>query len=148
MGGRIAVVDDDPVFLDLLRALLSEEGYEPHLFRDGLEAYPRIRALAPRAIILDVCMEGDPTASWRLLTRAWDDPVLRDAPIIVCSGDPSLRERTGDLEAHGCAVLAKPFDVDALLDLLARFIDHATPTGQAYGRGAGDTPVDSPRNGS
>jgi len=62
MGGRIAVVDDDPVFLDLLRALLSEEGYEPHLFHDGLEAYPRIRALAPRVILLDVCMEGDPTA--------------------------------------------------------------------------------------
>lgn len=129
MGGRIAVVDDEPVFLDLLHALLSEEGYEPHLFPDGLDAYPRIHALAPRAIILDVRMES-PTAGWRLLARAWDDPVLRHTPVIVCVSDlPSLRERAADLEARGCAVLAKPFDVHALLDLLARLIDRSASSG-------------------
>ncbi len=123
MGSRIAVVDDDPVFLDLLHALLSDEGYEPHLFPDGLGAYARIHALAPRAIILDVRMEN-PAAGWRLLARAWDDPVLCHTPIIVCAGDlPSLQERAEDMEARGCAVLVKPFDVLALLDLLARLID-------------------------
>ncbi len=131
MGGRIAVVDDDPVFLTLLHDLLAEEGYEPHLFHDGLKAYPRIHALAPRAIILDVRMES-PTAAWRLLARAWDDPVLRHTHIIVCTGNlPSLGDHAVDLEARGCGVLVKPFDVHDLLDLLARLIDRSIPTGQA-----------------
>jgi CheY-like chemotaxis protein len=120
MSTRIAVIDDEQVILDLLRELLSDEGYEPHVFPDGAAAYPRVRDLAPAAIILDMRMES-PTAGWQLLERAWQDPVLRTTPMIVCSGDiPLLRERAADLQARGCALLAKPFDLADLLDLLDR----------------------------
>ncbi len=120
MSTRIAVIDDEQVFLDLLHELLSDEGYEPHIFPDGAAAYPRVRDLAPAAIILDMRMES-PTAGWQLLERAWQDPALRTTPMIVCSGDiPLLRERAADLQARGCVPLAKPFDLTDLLDLLDR----------------------------
>ena len=51
MPTRIAVIDDELVFLDLLHEVLSDEGYEPHIFADGAAAYPRVRELAPAAII-------------------------------------------------------------------------------------------------
>lgn len=118
MPTRIAVIDDETVFLDLLRELLSEEGYEPHLFSDGAASYQRVRDLAPDAIILDLRMES-PTAGWQLLERMWQDPVLHATPVILCSGDlPLLRERAAALQAHGCAHLAKPFDLGDLLALL------------------------------
>lgn len=118
MSTRIAVIDDEEVFLDLLRELLSEEGYEPHIFSDGAAAYLRVRALAPAAIILDLRMES-PLAGWQLLERLWQDPALCATPVILCSGDlPLLRARAADLRAHGCAHLAKPFDLGDLLALL------------------------------
>ncbi len=59
MSTRIAVIDDEQVFLDLLQELLSDEGYEPHVFPDGAAAYSRVRDLAPAAIILDM-RNGEP----------------------------------------------------------------------------------------
>jgi len=120
MSTRIAVIDDEQVFLDLLQELLSDEGYEPHVFPDGAAAYSRVRDLAPAAIILDMRMES-PTAGWQLLERAWQDPALLSTPMILCSGDlPLPRERAADLREHACAHLAKPFDLADLLALLER----------------------------
>jgi len=118
MPTRIAVIDDELVFLDLLHEVLSDEGYEPHIFADGAAAYPRVRELAPAAIILDLRMES-PDAGSQLIERMWRDPALQATPVILCSGDlPLLRERAADLRAHGCAPLAKPFDLGDLLALL------------------------------
>ncbi len=120
MPKRIAVVDDEPSFLDLLQEVLTDDGYEAHRFPGGAADYPRVRDLAPDAIILDIRME-DPRTGWDLLARMRRDDVLGATPIIVCSGDlPLLRERAEDLERLGAAVLAKPFDLDDLLTLLDR----------------------------
>ncbi len=116
----IAVVDDEPSFLDLLQEVLTDDGYEAHRFPGGAADYPRVRDLAPDAIILDIRME-DPRTGWDLLARMRRDDVLGATPIIVCSGDlPLLCERAEDLERLGAAVLAKPFDLDDLLTLLDR----------------------------
>jgi len=120
MPKRIAVVDDEPSFLDLLQEVLTDDGYEAHRFPGGAADYPRVRDLAPDAIILDIRME-DPRTGWDLLARMRRDDVLDATSIIVCSGDlPLLRERAEDLERLGAAVLAKPFDLDDLLTLLDR----------------------------
>jgi len=42
MSPRIAVIDDEPIILDLLYELLSEEGYAPHVFADGNRAWPHL----------------------------------------------------------------------------------------------------------
>ncbi len=122
MPRRIAVVDDEPSFLDLLQEVLSDEGYEAHPFPGGAADYPRVRDLAPDAIILDIRME-DPRTGWDMLDRIRCDDVLGATPVIVCSGDlPLWRERAADLERLGAAILAKPFDLDDLLALLDRAV--------------------------
>ena len=126
MPKRIAVVDDEPSFLDLLQEVLSDDGYEAHPFPGGVADYQRVRDLAPDAIILDIRMEN-PRTGWDLLARMRRDDVLGATPVIVCSGDlPSMHERAMDLERLGAAVLAKPFDLDDLLALLDRFIGGPT----------------------
>lgn len=122
MPRRIAVVDDEPSVLDLLQEVLSDEGYEAHPFLGGAADYPRVRDLAPDAIILDIRME-DLRTGWDMLDRMRRDPVLGATPVIVCSGDlPLLRERAADLERLGAMTLAKPFDLDDLLALLDRAV--------------------------
>jgi len=123
MPRRIAVVDDEPSVLDLLQEVLSDAGYEAHPCPGGAADYPRVRDLAPDAIVLDIHME-DPRTGWDLLNRMRRDAVLGATPVIVCSGDlPLLHERAADLERLGGAVLAKPFDLDDLLTILDRITD-------------------------
>ncbi len=54
MSRRIAVIDDDGVFLAMLHDLLREEGYESHVFPAEMATYARVRACTPHAIVVDI----------------------------------------------------------------------------------------------
>ena len=120
MMARIAVINNDPVFLALMRELLTLEGYETHAFHEGSADYSAVRELAPDAIILDIRLEH-PAAGFELLDLVRRDPATARMPIIVCSADVrALQERALYLQSQRCQVLPKPFDLDTLLDMLRR----------------------------
>ena len=129
----IAVVDDDLAIRELLRDVLTDEGYVPHLF-DGMDGtYQGIRAVSPSVIILDL-PSTQSGAAWALLNRLSTDPVLAHAAIVVCSGDDAgLAEQSAALQRHTYAVLPTPFDLNDLAALLQRLIHH---TARAYDRAA------------
>lgn len=59
----IAVVDDDAAIRELVRDVLTDEGYTPSLF-DGTDGtHDGICAVSPAAIILDLHL-GEPDAEW------------------------------------------------------------------------------------
>src|SRR5690348_2587139 len=110
MAKRIAVVNDDTIFLQLMHELLTEEGYESQLCKEGASAYQQVRAFNPDAIVLDIRME-QPHTGWQVLELFKLDPVLTATPIIVCSADPlQLQDRALYLQGKGCLILPKPFD--------------------------------------
>jgi len=120
MAQRIAVVNDDTTFLQLVHDLLTEEGYTVHLCKEGAAAHGDVRAFNPDAIVLDIRME-QPHTGWQVLELFKLDPVLTTKPIIVCSADYiQLQEHTLHLQRKGCLILPKPFDLDDLLHLLAQ----------------------------
>lgn len=122
MAKRIVVINDDTTFLNLLHDLLSEEGYDAHLCKEGTASYPRVRALDPDAMILDIRMEH-PDEGWQMLEILKLDPVLTAKPVIVCSADiPALQDRSAFLKTKGCEILPKPFDLDDLLTLLEQLV--------------------------
>src|SRR5690349_1946278 len=64
MPRRIAVVNDDQVFLELMEVILREEaGYEVLLLRETTGAFPTLEAWRPDGIVLDLLMER-PDAGW------------------------------------------------------------------------------------
>ncbi len=118
MATRIALIDDDPAFLALLDELLSAEGYEPYPLPAGPAAHVRLHALAPHAVVLDI-HPARPDADWAVVAHLRRDPALHAVPLIVCCADaPGLHAHTAALRADGGAVLPKPFDLGALLDIL------------------------------
>jgi len=120
MGQKIAAINDDTVFLDLLYELLSEEGYEVHVLKEANSAFERVRELKPDAIILDIRMDH-PVTGWQVLELIKLEPALTNVPIVICSADLiALRERATHLQSKGCEILAKPFDLDDLLGVLRR----------------------------
>ncbi|PJB65844.1 MAG: hypothetical protein CO094_08835 [Anaerolineae bacterium CG_4_9_14_3_um_filter_57_17] len=99
-GLRILLVDDQPLFLDGMRNLLTARGLTVvAVAHDGLEAFEQVKALRPDVVIMDVQMPncdgieatrlikaGFPETKVVLLTVSEDDEHLLDAVKYGASG--------------------------------------------------------------
>ena len=125
---RISVVNDNAEFLDLMSAILDEDaGYEVSLFNGEVVAMDELATSDPDLIIVDLLLGG--ASGWEIVTLARSDERLAAVPIIVCSADvTALRDREPDLEQTGNVhVLAKPFSIDEITELVERLIGRAVP---------------------
>lgn len=114
---RVAVINDDTVFLDLMRDLLEQEAdYEVLICKEWDSAYQFIRNELPDLIIQDIRIGGE-EHGWTILNLLTLDPVTRPIPKIVCSAAiQSLHEHQPWLSQYGIRALPKPFDLDTLLN--------------------------------
>jgi CheY-like chemotaxis protein len=112
----VLVVDDEPDIRRALVELLEAEGYHPLEARDGQEALEQLRRLRrPCLVVLDLMMPRMDGHAFLACVRA--SPELRsELRIVVCSAGTSLPAEFPPVEA----VLAKPFQMSALLALLQR----------------------------
>jgi CheY-like chemotaxis protein len=116
---RIAIVNDDTAFLDLMQELLEqEEGYEVHICKEADRAYEFVKALHPDLVLLDIRVNAEENG-WTILNLLTLDPATRPIPVIVCSAAiQSLKVHEALLQQYDCEVLTKPFDLDALLTMV------------------------------
>ena len=120
---RIAVINDDTAFLDLMRDLLETEGgYETVICREWEDAHRFVKEQRPSLLILDIRIGGE-ERGWTILNILTLDPDTRPIPVIVCSAAiQSLHEHQDLLSKYGICALPKPFDVEALLETVARML--------------------------
>jgi len=101
-----------------LTFVLEAEGYSVMVAGDGLEALARLREdLMPGVILLDLRMPNMDGPAFR--RHQLDDPRLADIPVVVCSGECTGEETALRLGSDG--YLAKPLDVDRVLEVVQRF---------------------------
>ncbi len=113
---RVAIINDDTAFLDLMQELLEiEENYEVLICKEWDNAYQFVRDQQPDLIIQDIRIGGE-EKGWTILNLLTLDPITRPTPIIVCSAAiQSLQEHQEWLSRYGIKALPKPFDLDVLL---------------------------------
>lgn len=115
---RVLLVDDHADVADGLSRLLSVAGYDVRVTQDPMDAIDLADAFRPEIAILDIglpTMDGY-TLARELRSRANGAPVV----LIALSGYSQVRDRQLS-DASGFAVhLAKPVDVDELLDVLGK----------------------------
>lgn len=94
MADKILMIDDDKDFVEAVKFILEEKGYEFVFSNDPKEGYEKIKMEKPNLIILDVMMERK--ASGFILSRKIrKDPEIpggSKVPIIMLTG---MRESTG-----------------------------------------------------
>jgi CheY-like chemotaxis protein len=112
-GGSLLVVDDDRDILDAMREVLQREGYRVLSAANGIEACTVLASESVDLILLDLLMPA--MSGWEFLDTTAADPRLAALPIIVISAAP---HDVGD-RPNVRAVLQKPFERGALLDLIA-----------------------------
>ena len=121
---RIAVVDDDAVFLDLMQDLLGlGEGYDVVTNADWAVSVDFIKHTQPDLIMLDL-MLGRTQTGWAVLDLLGADEATRDIPVILCSAAaPALDHRpTHAPQPLTVVSLAKPFDLDDLLSTIDQLL--------------------------
>jgi CheY-like chemotaxis protein len=136
---RIALINDDTTFLQLMEDLLqAEEGYEVLVCKVSSGAYEFVKEQRPDLVLLDIRMET-PEAGWMVLELLTLDPQTRDIPMIACSAAiRDLQDHEGLLKKYDIDVLPKPFDLDTLLEKVEAAL---TRGGAGVGDGRNRGPV-------
>ena len=112
----ILVVDDDEIILSTLTLFLEDEGYAVVAASNGKEALEHMEREHPRLILLDMKM---PVMDGWAFAAAYRERPGPHAPIIVMTAARDARSRADEIAADD--FLAKPFDLDRLLDLVRRY---------------------------
>jgi CheY-like chemotaxis protein len=121
---HILVVEDDDAIQALLHDLLHDAGYTSSGCRAAQDAQYLIAIEHPDLLIVDVHLLDGRAGGWEVLSLARLVPATMTLPIIVCSADAMfLNAKRQELHALGCVTLAKPFDIDELLQMVATALD-------------------------
>lgn len=114
----IAVVNDDPQFLQLMELVLEDAGYDSVSAQKQAMAFPEILEAGPDLIILDIHMQTD-DAGWMILDLLRLDVATMDVPVIVCSAaHGELTAQAERIAQHRARMLPKPFNIDELISLV------------------------------
>lgn len=114
-GGRILIVDDEPMVRETIATVLRDEGYDVDLADDGADALRKLDAHRPDAVLLDLMMPG--MNGRQFLTAIRNERGLTDLPVVVMTAVHGVGQRALSLGATD--IVEKPFDVDELLGKIA-----------------------------
>ena len=112
----VLVVDDEPQVVWVLQFSLEAEGYTTYAANNGVEALAEISEHRPNLMVLDIMM---PTMDgWSVLEEVLKLPLEERPRVVIVSALSSLRDRAKAAELGADAYMPKPFNVDALLEVL------------------------------
>jgi CheY-like chemotaxis protein len=112
---KVLVVDDDPAILEICSDLLQTEGYAVMVATNGQQALEQIRTDPPHVVLMDIMMPVlDGVEACRQVKA---NPATADIPVVLMSARTNLTRQSQDL-ASADALVAKPFDIDHLLNTI------------------------------
>jgi excisionase family DNA binding protein len=133
--GRILVVDDEPVVLDLVRDVVKElsHKFEVEVAKDAFDAGRLVVAFRPQLIFLDLMMPG--VDGFEVCARLKKDPATTHTEIIAITGYYTEANMERILSAGAAACLKKPLDV---LEVRRQVLDAFNLQGEQAERESGD----------
>ncbi|MAU11332.1 MAG: two-component system response regulator [Anaerolineaceae bacterium] len=117
----VLIVDDELDNLNVARKVLSFNGAEVHVARNGVEGLDKLAEIIPTFILLDLSMpEMD---GWEMLRKLRQRPDAQDIPVIALTAHAMAgdREKVFDAGFHG--YIPKPFRIDSFLDEIHRCLN-------------------------
>lgn len=109
----ILVADDRPDSVELVRDLLTMEGYRVVSATDGQQALDRVREVLPDMVLLDLDMPK--LNGYQVCEALQADPTTATIPILMLTAWSAPEQRVKGLQLGAEDYLAKPFDYRELL---------------------------------
>lgn len=119
--GRILVVDDNPMNVDLLSRRLTRKGFQVETALDGQTALDRIEAEEFGLILLDIMMPG--MDGYEVLERIRADKGAHELPVIMATARTETEDIIKALKLGANDYVTKPIDFPVVL---ARVETHIT----------------------
>ena len=113
----IYVADDDANILELMQMILESKGYEVITSPDG-RSLIKMEQL-PDMVFLDIAMSG--SDGGEICHQFKQKNQANERPVVLVSANINLQEIARRCGAD--AVLAKPFDIKAVVDLARKYTD-------------------------
>ena len=123
----IMVVDDSLTVRRVTQRLLTREGYQVVLAKDGVDALEQLQAITPDVMVVDIEM---PRMDGFDLTRnVRDDERTKHIPIIMITSRTAAKHRNYAMELGVNEYLGKPYQEDDLLKSISDFINKNATVG-------------------
>lgn len=122
---RILLVDDDPDFVEAVKVIVENGGYQVQVAYDGKEGLEAVKEYKPDLIVLDVMMPVmDGHATCAALKK---DPATKEIPVILLTAvadrvTTSKYSHRDMLESEAEDYMPKPVDPPELLTLIQRWL--------------------------
>ena len=105
---RILCVDDEPLNLSLLEAMLTPRGYDVVSAVNGPEALEKVRTERIDICLLDVMMPG--MDGFEVCRGIKSDELHRNIPVVMITSYADMENRIRGIEAGAEDFISKPFD--------------------------------------
>jgi two-component system cell cycle response regulator DivK len=120
MKSRILVVEDNPVNLELVSALLDEHDCEVEAATSGEAALAAVAASRPQLILMDVQLPG--MTGYEVTLQLKANPATATIPVVALTAHAMVREEQRAREAGCDGFLTKPIELQAFRAMLERFL--------------------------
>jgi len=117
----ILIVDDDHAITQVLKELISREGYGVRIAANGQDAFAILQERTCKAVLLDLMMPGINGAGLLMLMAAEGF----NMPVIIMAGAPDFSEDELRDFPNVVAVLKKPFYPEEALSLIRKHAPRA-----------------------
>lgn len=120
-GTRVLIIDDSKTILAALRKFLRSAGYETYEALDAETGLELMREHKPELVFLDIVLPGmNGFAALRAIRR---DPVLRNTPVIMMSGNEQAMEQFFGTRIGADDFMKKPFSRYEVFFRIERLLD-------------------------
>jgi putative two-component system response regulator len=107
-AGKVLVVDDEAANLQLLKALLTREGYSVVTASDGEEALAAVASAHPDLVVMDVLMPK--LSGYDVCERIKHSPATRLIPVVLITALHEREHKIRGINAGADDFLTKPVD--------------------------------------
>ncbi len=121
----VLVVDDEPHIRETISFILEMEGFRVETACDGEAALEAVASLRPRVVLLDAMMPR--RDGFDVCRTIRSKPELEDVRVIMLTALGQQADRERALAAGADHYVSKPFDEQALVELLRELTGQTPP---------------------
>jgi twitching motility two-component system response regulator PilH len=105
---EVLLVEDSPLYQEIIANLLKRNGWKVVIACDGVEALEQVQKSNPDLVVLDIVMPR--MSGYEVCRRLKSDPKTKNVPVVICSIRNSESDRYWGLKNRADAYITKPFE--------------------------------------
>jgi DNA-binding response OmpR family regulator len=113
---RVLVIDDEPEITEIIKAFLSNAGYNVEIENSPIEGLEKSKSFKPDVILLDIMMPV--MDGYDVCGQLKKDPQTSHIPVLFLTGKDAKDDNGMSFQSGGDLFIKKPFSCERLLNMV------------------------------